>query len=77
MIKNTINKEKFSEEFDRYISKGVEPIDAVMTIAETYGLMEDQIPKLLSESVMHLLKLDAARLNYIKYEESASIDDFF
>jgi predicted aldo/keto reductase-like oxidoreductase len=77
MIKNTINKEKFQEEFDRYISKGVDPIDAVMTIGKTYGLTEEQIPKLLSDSVMHLLRLDAARLNYIKHEESASIDDFF
>lgn len=77
MIKKIITKEKFSEEFERYISNDVEPIDAILTILQKYELTEDQIPKLMNEHVLHLVSKDAARLNFIRYEESTSLDDFF
>lgn len=77
MIKKIITKEKFSEEFDYYLAKDVEPIDAVMTIMQKYELTEDQIPKLMNERVMHFVSKDAARLNFIEYEENVTLDDFF
>ena len=77
MIKKIITKEKFSEEFERHMSNDVEPIDAILTILQKFELTEDQIPKLMNENILHLVSKDAARLNFIKYEESASLDDFF
>lgn len=79
MIKKIITKEKFSEEFEHYISKDVEPIDALVTIARKYELTEDQIPKLMTEQILHIVRKDAERLNYLKEksEETQTLDDFF
>ncbi len=77
MIKDFINKEKFAEEFENHMLNGVEPIDALLTIQQKYELTEDQIPKLMNENILHQVSKDAARLNFIKYESSTTLDDFF
>jgi hypothetical protein len=73
---NIITKEKFSEEFEDLIENGVDAIDAILTILNRHQLNEEQAPRFMTERILGLLRIHAAKLKYIKVEEELTLDDF-
>ncbi len=71
-----ITREQFEMEVNTLVNtKELDYRDSIMIVADKYNIEVIDIPRLLTESLKNSVQLECVKLNLLKMQKEASLDD--